>query len=91
VKPSDPYDPALSKVIEEILDFKNDAKYAKHNVESAGHLRGLGVRFREANVGYMDKYPEIRIERIKRHVTVLYGHEKLDDGASIADSESSRD
>jgi hypothetical protein len=75
-------DPTISALIDEIMNFKEDPKYANYSPENYAYVQDISIRFLKATQVYNQKQPEQHIERVRDKVAKLYGHQSLDDGMS---------
>jgi hypothetical protein len=73
-------DPALSAVIDDIMDFKDDPKYVNYSAENYVYLEKLGARRKDAAQAYLNENPERLIERVNASVSALYGLSRLEYG-----------
>jgi hypothetical protein len=67
------HDPAVSDIIDEILEIQDDPKYAECNKETYAHVQDLGKRYVLAIQTYLKEQPDQHIERIRRSTIALYG------------------
>jgi hypothetical protein len=75
-------DPTISALVNEIMKFKDDPKYANYSPENYAYVQDISIRFLRATQAYNEKQPEQHIERVRDKVAKLYGHQSLDDGTS---------
>jgi len=73
-------DPTISALIDEIMNFKDDPKYANYSPENYASVQDISIRFLKATQVYNQKQPEQHVERVRNNVAKLYGHQSLDDG-----------
>lgn len=76
----------MSAIIDEIMEFKDDPKYAYYSDETTAHMMDLNKRYRATFSAFMKEQPEQHVERVRSDVASLYGLEHLDKSTFLSSS-----